>query len=62
MKRYYLAILILSALPLLSSCTVETASNPTAVYTPAYYPGSPYWGSTSVYWRNSDNWYRHHHR
>lgn len=57
MKRHFLGIIVLCAAAVLSSCTVRTTTYGPA-YTPAYYPGSPYWNTTNVYWRNSSNWYR----
>lgn len=49
MKKIVLSFLLIVPMMFLSSCTVTTRSYSSSVYTPAYYPGSPYYGSRSVY-------------
>jgi len=70
MKTHFLAVLLLVPIIQITGCavsstTVNTVYTPAvapspvytpAVYTPAIYPGSPYWGSTTVYWGNYGYW------
>lgn len=49
MKKLLLAFLLTVPMLFLSSCTVTSSRYSTSgVYTPAYYPGSPYYGSRSL--------------
>lgn len=71
MKKVFIAAFLLFPL-FLTSCAVRTTTTsvttyrtgvfhgPGTYYTPAFYPGSPYWGSRTVFWGTRGYWGGYH--